>query len=332
MLLPLSQLPELSPNRQAFPLIKEFTSRSELLRIKAHEQNGVTVIDCGVHVEGSWEAGILFSAVCLGGLAQVKLQWSDFNGLRWPSVEVVTDHPIRACMASQFAGWPIKLGKGLCMASGPASAIVHKGSLFRMLGYEDRSEIAIICLESKTLPTEEVIQHILEECHCDPTNVYILVAPTTSLVGSVQVAARALETGIFKLRRLGYDLGKIVSGWGICPISPVAQDTLSGLGRTNDAILYGSTVLYNLRDEDETLEHVVKQVPSCASEEYGRAYMEKKDTHDNFFNISPEQFTTAEVWFCNLNSGHSFQAGVLRPDILSRSFGLKTNLCKYSPR
>lgn len=323
MLLPLSRIPELSPNRQALPLIDEFLSRSELLQIKAHKKNGVTVIDCGVHVEGGWEAGLLFAAVCLGGLAQVKLHWSDFDGLRWPSVEVVTDHPVRACMASQFAGWPIKIGKGLTMGSGPARAIVHKGSLFRMLGYEDHSEMGIICLEGRELPSEEVIQHILEECRCEPKNLFILVAPTASLVGSVQVAARALETGLFKLRRLGYDLGNIVSGWGVCPIPPVAGDTKSGLGRTNDAIFYGSTVMYNLRDDDGILEQVVKQVPSSTTPAYGRAYMEVDDTFNNFFNLDPDQFTPAEVWLCNLNSGRSFNAGALRPDILRRSFGLE---------
>ncbi len=326
MLLPLSRIPELSPNRQALPLIRELISRSEQLQIKVHEQNGVTVIDCGVHVEGGWEAGVLFAAVCLGGLAQVKQYWLDFDGLRWPSVEVVTDHPVRACMASQYAGWPIKIGnKGLTMGSGPACAIVHKGSLFKMLGYEDHSETAILCLEGRDLPSEEVIQHILEECRIDSKNLYVLVAPTASLVGSVQVAARALETGLFKLRRLGYDLGKIVSGWGVCPIPPVARDTLSGLGRTNDAIFYGSTVHYNLRDDDETLEDVVKKVPSCSTLEYGRAYMDIQTTHKNFFNLDPDQFTPAEIWLSNLNSGRSFHAGTLRPDILRRSFGLETN-------
>ncbi len=323
MLLPLSQIPELSPNRQAFPLIKEFLTKSERLQIKVHEQSGVKVIDCGVQVEGSWEAGILFAAVCLGGLAQVTLHWMDFNGLRWPSVEVVTDHPVRACMASQYAGWPIKIGKGLTMGSGPACAIVHKGSLFRMLGYEDDSETAIICLEGRELPSKGVIQHILEECHCEPNRLTILVAPTASLVGSVQVAARALETGLFKLRRLGYDLGKIVSGWGVCPIPPVARDTLSGLGRTNDAIFYGSTVFYNLRDDDERLKQVVKQVPSCSTRDYGLTYMERQATNKNFFNIDPDQFTPAEVWLCNLDSGRSFHAGALDPDILRRSFGLE---------
>ncbi len=140
MFIPLSQLPELSPNRLALPLVKEFLSRSELLKVKVHKQNGVTVIDCGVHVQGGGEAGSLFASVCLGGLAQVTLHWLDFHGLRWPAVEVVTDHPVRACLASQYAGWPIKNGKLLAMGSGPGRAIIHEGSLFKILGYEDHSK------------------------------------------------------------------------------------------------------------------------------------------------------------------------------------------------
>lgn len=301
MILPLCQIPELSPNRQAFSLIDEFISRSEQLQVHVTQRGGSTVIDCGVHVEGGMEAGILFSRVCLGGLADVKLAMHDFEGLRWPSVEVSTDHPIRACMASQYAGWLIKCDSKVYMGSGPACSVVHKGSLFKLLGYEDHSDIVILCLESTKLPSDEVIRHIVAECGCQPENLYVLVAPTTSLVGTVQVAARALETGLFKLRRIGYDLGKIISGIGICPVSPVAANTHSGLGRTNDAISYGSTVLYHLRDEDEVLEKVVEHVTSCAAKEYGRAYHEVNNAHDNFFNLSPDQFNPAVVWLCNLS-------------------------------
>ncbi len=332
MLLPLIQIPELSPNLQAFSLIREFISRCEQMRIEVLTLGGATVIDCGVHVEGGLEAGVLFSKVCLGGLADVKLQWMDFNELRFPAIEVYTDHPIRACMASQYAGWPIKCDNQFFMGSGPACAIVCRGSLFRALGYEDSSEIAILCLESHKLPTANVIRHICEACRCEAKNLYVLVAPTTSLVGTVQIAARALETGLFKLRRLGYDLGKIVSGSGICPISPVAGDTLSGLGRTNDAISYGSTVVCHLRDEDEALAHVVKQVPTNASPEYGRAYMEITKKHDNFFNLSPDQFNPAVMYLCNLNSGNSFCSGVLRSDIMSRAFGLNFPASEGSER
>ncbi len=323
MRLPLMQIPELSPNLQAFSLVQEMISRKEQLQIEVIEEGGATVIDCGVQVEGGLEAGILFSRICLGGLAEVKLGWMDLAEMRLPAVEVFTDHPVRACMASQYAGWPIKFENQVYMGSGPACSIVCRGSLFRILGYEDRSGVAILCLESHKLPSAEVIRFISAECGCVTKDLHILVAPTTSMAGTVQIAARALETGLFKLRRLGYDLGKIVSGGAICPISPIAQDTLSGLGRTNDAISYGATVFCNLIDEDETLAQVVKQVPSNASAEYGKAYMEIKEGHDNFFNLSPDQFNPAVIWLSNQKSGNTFRAGVLRPDILVRSFGLQ---------
>jgi len=322
MLSPLSQVPQLSPNRQAFPLVEECLMRSERLRIQVHKQNEVTVIDCGVHVLGGWEAGLLFASVCLGGLAQVKLHWVDFCGLRWPAVEVVTDHPLRACMASQYAGWPMNDGKLFAMASGPGRALVHQGSLFERLGYEDHCETAIICLESDALPSDQIIQTIIAACHCDPTNLYILVAPTASQVGTVQIAARAMETGLSKLMELGYNLGKIESGWGICPVSPVASDHLSALGRTNDALLYGSTVLYNLRDEGP-LDSLVKQIPFCSSKEYGRPFIEVYQEYGDFYSIDRLLFSPAEVWLCNSNNGQSFHAGSLRPDILRHSFGLE---------
>jgi len=323
MFFPYTQHLKLSPNRQAFPLVKEFLVRSELLRVKVYKQNKVTVIDCGVQVPGGWEAGILFAAVCLGGLAQVKLHWLDFNGLRWPAVEVLTDHPVRACMASQYAGWPIKNGESLAMGSGPGRAIIHQGSLYEMLGYEDYSEMAIICLESEKLPTEEAVLHLLREFGCDPQNLYILVAPTASQVGSVQIAARALETGLSKLMELGYNLERIESGWGTCPLSPVAGDQLSALGRSNDAILYGSTVLYNLKDDDDTIDSLVKLVPSCSSQDYGRLFLEVYNEYGNFYDIDPLIFSPAEVWLCNLNTGRSFHAGALRSDLLRDSFGIE---------
>ena len=323
--LPYSPRSKLSPNNLAFPLVMELISRSESLRIKVLNQNEITVIDCGVHVKGGWEAGIMFASICLGGLAQVKQYWSDFEGLRWPVVEVVTDHPVRACMASQYTGWPIRNGKVLAMGSGPGRAIVHEGDLFKTSEYEDHSDKVIICLESEELPSEEVVKYILEECHCAPTHLYVLVAPTASLVGSVQVAARALETGLSKLMQLGYDLERLDSGWGICLLSPVACDNQSALGRTNDAILYGSTVLYNLRDDDETLISLVKQVPSCSSRDYGRLFGDVYKTSGDFYDIDPMLFSPAEVWFCNITSGNSFHAGSLRPDILRSSFGIRTN-------
>jgi len=319
----LKNIPELSPNLQAFPFVKQLLDYPERFRVMVKKINGVSVIDCGVDVLGGWEAGVIFANICLGGLAKINLHWEDFAGLRWPAIEVITDHPVRSCMASQYAGWFVKKDKFSAMGSGPARAVLSSEELFIKLGYKDSSDISILCLESRKLPTEEAIDLILEKCGCEPNNLYILVAPTASMVGSVQIAARSVETGLHKLLGLGYDIGNIDSGWGISPLPPVAADDLIALGRTNDAILYGTTVQYNLQDEDERLKSIITQVPSSSSKDYGQPFRELFERYGNFYDIDPLLFSPAKVCLSNRKSGRSFWAGEICSELLKKSFELE---------
>lgn len=314
---------QLSPNHQALPLVRQLLDRSEQLRIEVQTIGQATVIDCGVKVPGSWQAGVLFAEICLGGLAEVTLHRADFGGLCWPAVEVVTDHPVRACMASQYAGWFVKKDKYGAMGSGPARAVVQTEELFKKLGYKDSSDLAVLCLEGSKLPTEEAVGWIVEKSGCPAEKLYILIAPTASTVGSVQIAARSVETGLHKLMELGYDIGLIESGWGIAPVPPVAENDLKALGRTNDAILYGTTVHYMLDDDDERLESLIGKIPSYSSRDYGVLFQELFERYGNFYDIDPLLFSPAQVWLSNQRSGHSFRAGEIRPDLLRQSYGLK---------
>jgi len=119
------------------------------------------------------------------------------------------------------------------------------------------------------------------------------------------------------------DLTAIRTGWGICPLPPVASDTIQALGRTNDAIRYGSTVYYNVKDKDEYLKEIIKKVPSSASPEYGRLFATVIEQYDDFFDIDPQFFSPAEIWLTNLKSGRSFHAGAIRSEIVQASFGME---------
>lgn len=314
--------PDLSPNRLAMHWVKELLNHRTKLKVALHKRSGVHVIDCGVDARGSWEAGVLFASISMGGLGRIDTRWADFNGFRWPSVQVMTDHPLRACMLSQCAGWPVRAKDFFALASGPGRAVADREDIFREFGYTDQSEIAILCLESDWLPSEEAIQNILKECPCNPENLFILVAPTASSVGSIQIAARALETGLYKLKSLSYDITNIRSGWGVCPLPPVAPDRDTALGRTNDAILYGATVYFTVDDEDKALESLIEKVPSSASIEYGQSFAEITKKYENFYDIDPLLFSPAEIWLTNLKSGRTFHAGRIRPEIILKSFGM----------
>lgn len=316
----LPEIPELRPNRLAMPLVKQLIANQKLLNIDVFEKDGVHIIDCGVKALGGWEAGVLFAKICMGGLGRVDVRWADFKGFQWPSVQVVTDHPLRACMLSQFAGWPIQARGFSALGSGPGRAVANREELFAEFGCVDPSENVIICLESERIPSEDAIQDILCNCQCKRTNLYILVAPTSSIVGSIQIAARTLETGLYKLKIIGYDITSIRTGWGICPLPPVTPNGTRALGRTNDAIRYGASVYYNVIDEDLVLQSIIKQVPTSASPEYGHLFTTIIDQSDNFYDIDPLFFSPAEIWITNLKSGRCFHAGTVRPELLQAAF------------
>jgi len=312
----------LSQNMLALPFVQELIDKSEIYKTKVHKVAGVTVVDCGAKVQGSWEAGILFSNICLGGLAKVSLTWSDFAGLHFPTVEVITDHPVRACMASQYAGWAVQTETYFGMGSGPARAAYAKEELFEKISdYKDPSKTAVLCIESGKLPDEATVTIIAEKCKVAPENMYILVAPSASPVGSVQIAARSVETGLHKLMELGYDLFTVESGWGIAPVPPIAGDDMTALGRTNDAILYGTTVHYTLKNEDDILQEILPKVPSSSSKDFGEPFKDifKRYEYD-FYKIDPMLFSPAKVMLTNRKSGKTFTAGEIREDLLRSSF------------
>ena len=67
----------LSVNLASLPIVEDMINRKEDLNIEVIKlENGATVLDCGVNVMGSFEAGKLFTKICLGGLAHVGISIS----------------------------------------------------------------------------------------------------------------------------------------------------------------------------------------------------------------------------------------------------------------
>src|SRR5271170_2249370 len=95
-----------------------------------HSTAGARLVDCGVKTEGGLQAGLSLARICLAGLADVALVPGSVGDLAMPLVQVTTDAPVLACMASQYAGWQVALGKYFAMASGPMRAVYGKEELF----------------------------------------------------------------------------------------------------------------------------------------------------------------------------------------------------------
>lgn len=309
----------ISVNEKAAEIAKRMILAKDELRIGVNKlDNGALVLDCGINEYGGLMAGKLFSEVCMGGLAEIEFSYSDFG----MQVNVSTDYPKEACMASQFAGWKIKVGDFFALGSGPARSLARDEKLFKTLGYEDDYSEAVIALETRTIPSEEVASYIAEKAHVDLNGLYILVAPTASLVGSIQISARIVETGMHKLHELKFSLDSVVSGFGTCPVASIAKSDLKAMGITNDCILYGGQTRYFVECEDSDIEGIIEKVPSSASRDYGLPFYDIFKKYDkNFYKIDANLFSPAEIFINNIKTGTIFHAGGINSEVLQKSLG-----------
>ena len=304
-------------NESAMAIADVLVSHAAAWRCNVTTVGGARVIDCGGAVSGGLNAGLQMARVCLAGLADVSLATSNDG----PVIQVYSDDPVRACLASQYAGWQIKAGNFLAMGSGPMRAAACREAIFDHIPGREQPPCAVGVLETRKHPTEEVIGAIVEKLPTSAEKLTLAVAPASSMAGTIQVVARSLETALHKLHELKFDLSQVVSGFGVAPLAPVAADEVKAIGWTNDAILYGGRVVLWVRADDEILDLIGPKVPSASSPDHGAPFADIfKRYNGDFYKIDPLLFSPAVVEFRNLKSGRVHTFGRFEPDILRRSF------------
>jgi len=315
-------MPSLSMNERARDLADVMVEEAASLRIASQTlPGGARIIDAGVDVDGGLNAGLLLGEICLGGLGDVDYTTVALGGENWPAVDVRTDHPAIACMASQYAGWAIQVDKYFAMGSGPlrSHARVEK-ELFEKLHYAEQATCGVLVLEGRQLPTDAVATWVARKAGLSPGQLTLIVAPTASLAGGTQISARILETGLHKMETLGFDVRQVVSGTGTAPIAPLASNDLRGIGRTNDCILYGGQAHYTVKAGDTELADLAVKLPASASKDYGTPFYEIFERYDrDFYKIDPLLFSPAEVWLTSATSGKSYHTGRVNADVLRQS-------------
>jgi methenyltetrahydromethanopterin cyclohydrolase len=313
---------DLRMNERAWALADGAAERAAEWRLAVHTlESGARVLDAGIDVAGGLAAGRLLAELCLGGLGHVDYVPLTIAGETWPGVQVWTDHPAEACMASQYAGWAITPEGFFAMGSGPLRAQARvEQELFAKLGYVERAARGVLVLEGRTMPTDDVAAWVARKAGISPGALTFAVAPTASLAGGVQIAARIVETGLHKMDTLGFDVTRVVSAYGTAPLPPTATSDLRAIGRTNDCVLYGGQARYTVRAEDDALAQLAERLPSSTSSDYGTPFYDIFKRYDNdFYKIDPMLFSPAEVWITSATSGRTFHAGRLHPDVLRAS-------------
>jgi methenyltetrahydromethanopterin cyclohydrolase len=288
--------------------------------------SGATIVDAGIKAKGGFEAGRIITEVCMGGCAKAEITCRQYGELELPSILVYTDHPIIATLGSQYAGWQIKENEYFAIGSGPGRALALKPKeIYEKIGYRDDFEKAIVVLETEKPPPEELVERLAKDCHVSRENLTMILTPTTSIAGAIQVSGRIVETGIHRLRKLGLNPKVISHAWGIAPIPPIHPKFVQAMARTNDAILYGGVAYYavDYEDEDE-LAKIVEKAPSQASKNYGKPFIEIfKEANYDFYKIDSNLFAPAILIINNFKTGTTFARGAINVKALEKSFGFQ---------
>jgi len=312
-------------NRTAWSLAKKLRDQAEEFGVAVKEtKSGAILIDAGIEAKGGFLAGRIITEICLGGYGKAEIFFKQYDDLEFPSIFVHTDHPAIAALGCQFAGWQVKVGKYTAIASGPARALTLKPrELYEKIEYGDKADVAVLVLETDKEPPEEAITYISNECKVEPDRLSLILAPTSTIVGSTQISGRIVETGMHKLMELGFDPKLITNACGYAPIAPVHPKFAQAMGRTNDAIMYAGVAYYTTSyDDDERLRKLVDKAPSSASKGYGKPFFEIfKEAGYDFYKIDPGLFAPAVLIVNNAKTGSIFRAGRIDVEIFKRSIG-----------
>jgi methenyltetrahydromethanopterin cyclohydrolase len=315
-----------SVNAKAEPLVKALIDDADALRVEVTRGTlGECRIDCGVRAVGGLEAGRRIAEICLGGLGRVALETTDTDS-SWPfMVTVHTVQPVIACLGSQYAGWSLSGEDGgkkyNVLGSGPARAMGSSEKLFDELGYRDRAESAVLVVEADQPPPPALVEQVAKACKLKPEQLTFIYAPTSSLAGTVQIAARCLEVALHKAHELHFPLDHIIDGIATAPLPPPAPDFIAAMGRTNDAIIYGGRAQLFVSSGAKEARGLADTLPSLKSKDYGKPFADIfAAVKGDFYAIDRMLFSPAMVTVTSLKTGESFEGGRIDSAVLSRSF------------
>ncbi|MCA9016658.1 MAG: methenyltetrahydromethanopterin cyclohydrolase, partial [Planctomycetaceae bacterium] len=279
-------------NERACRLTERLLEKAGELKVIPHAlENGAIVVDCGIETPAGIQAGLILSRICMADLGQIQLIPGTLAGQPLPYLQVQTDHAVEACLLSQYAGWKIEVDQFFAMGSGPMRAAAEVEDLYRILAFGESPEKTVGVLEANTLPGVAVVEKISKATGIDPKHIVLLVAPTSSIAGNIQVIARSVETAMHKLFEGQFDVHRVQAGFGSAPLAPVAKDHLTGIGRTNDSILYGGAVTLWVTGDDASLQEIGPSIPSSSAACFGKPFLEVfEEANHDFYEIDPSFF------------------------------------------
>ncbi|MBD3157958.1 MAG: methenyltetrahydromethanopterin cyclohydrolase [Candidatus Lokiarchaeota archaeon] len=314
-----------SINEKALQILQDFIEDAEELGCKTIDTKcGATVIDTGIKVPGSIEAGRLIGRISMGGLGAVRIVPTHIEDMTVQAVMVATQEPVIATLGSQLARWRVNYHGFSALGSGPARAKAGiEKDFFEDIDYTDDADTAVLVLETRQYPGDDVLRSIAETCSVSPENLHCVLVPTASVAGSVQIAARIVEIGIYRLYKLGLKPQQIRGGFGVAPFPTQIDDDVSAMGASNDCLVYGGRVHFFIAPREiDILEEIVQKACSSYSKSYGKSFSELyKGAENIFYNMDQQLFSPARISIMDIEAENIYRAGKINVKLVRKALG-----------
>lgn len=318
----------ISVNKKAQTLVDDLILNKSYYRVDVSRgHKNVTIIDAGINALGNIEAGRVISEICLGGLGRVHIL-NTFQAPEWPlTVHVNSNDPVIACLGSQYAGWSLSSKeegvKFNALGSGPGRALALKEALFKDINYSDKNDKTCIVMEVDCFPPKDIVEKIEKDTGVKAENITIILTPTSSIAGNLQVVSRVLEVALHKAHELKFPMNEIIEGFGSAPIPPTSPEFLTAMGRTNDAIIFAGVTQLFVNTSDDMAKDLCNKMPSSTSNDYGKPFADIfKDYEYDFFKIDGNLFSPSKVIISNMKTGNTFTSGDIDSVLMKKSFGI----------
>jgi len=318
----------ISVNKKAQTLVDDLILNKSYYRVDVSRgHKNVTIIDAGINALGNIEAGRVISEICLGGLGRVHIL-NTFQAPEWPlTVHVNSNDPVIACLGSQYAGWSLSSKeegvKFNALGSGPGRALALKEALFKDINYSDKNDKTCIVMEVDCFPPKDIVEKIEKDTGVKAENITIILTPTSSIAGNLQVVSRVLEVALHKAHELKFPMNEIIEGFGSAPIPPTSPEFLTAMGRTNDAIIFAGVTQLFVNTSDDMAKDLCNKMPSSTSNDYGKPFADIfKDYEYDFFKIDGNLFSPSKVIISNIKTGNTFTSGDIDSVLMKKSFGI----------
>ncbi len=303
----------LEVNEKAYELLDTIETERKIIKVEGGESSAggeVIVLDMGVtdrtkDAGNNVKFGIIAAEAAMGGLGKISI-----NGNK--IYVSIPEYPSIATLSCQMAGWRLKLGTEILIGSGPAkiAARVPKETIER-IGYFENPEKAALLLETNIMPNEEIAKKILEKTKAK--KVIVGAFRGDSMVGLINVLARVVEMGFYRMDYLKFDTNKAISGEGFAPIPKLNADIMH---TSNDALIYGADVSINVNGWDENL---TNNVSSSSSPAYGRPFKDIfTEAGGDFYKIDLGIFAPAKITINDVENNKTYVSGHVNDDIISK--------------